>query len=800
MHQLFPTLDALFTELRSDKECSAVSASTRDRYPLRFVLFETFADFYSFTDECQERGVLPIHLEQFLPGKATDLLPTASRLERDITEMIRKKPAHDYYVAPFSELARFYDNVRYHEFDTLIADLRLFEASAEAQQQRQRIYIPIIGMEGKMSRWVADVNTRLWEYRSAEHGRNYRLVLTPGTLWGMTGLERVATVCRDVREWTLLWRRPADVRQTIVCLSRAIYDSSVNAQPDNAFDYAVCSTPYELLTIGLGLDFGTLRPTTGDTAQWARLCSEVVPGDFSWEAYVAERFNVQGLGDARQIAEAWLAYSGDYARWLLRAYYIYKVGETTYMGRALARCPSLSTTELFSTLTTLIYSEAVTDAALRERRMALRVAARAGVTITEAAERQQLARLTAMAASPAGGARSALPYVVGICPGERRLLVKWLGKGLVTRDDVRLVYPDLHAYCGAASLPGEPWLEEYFTEYTRSRLANAATPRLTTLLSEHNSSPAAFERWHAALPTVRTLLAGRQDIDIVYWVDGLSVEWLPLVREIISEHRADRVFLNELYIATALLPTRTAENRAALETLSPVRIEKAGDIDAFAHSHKECPAALADEIALVRKAVEQVLAQYHGQKIALTADHGVTYLSQLSTGMGLASVTADHSGRCGTWPHGTPPADPRYLALDDGSTLCSLTHASLTAKTPAGQGAHGGATPEEVIVPVLIISPQETATSYAARLLTPTLRSSEPVARYELRGLTGTEQPWVEYNGARYTLRRLNATTYESEPLPLLETARRLTIGIGQFSQHDNIEVQTGIEEDDLFA
>lgn len=43
-----------------------------------------------------------------------------------------------------------------------------------------------------------------------------------------------------------------------------------------------------------------------------------------------------------------------------------------------------------------------------------------------------------------------------------------------------------------------------------------------------------------------------------------------------------------------------------------------------------------------------------------------------------------------------------------------------------GQGAHGGATPEEVLVPIIIVSGQKNANVYSVKLLTSDLVASSP--------------------------------------------------------------------------
>ena len=48
MYSKVDSLDALFELIRQDKEANGPNYSTRDRYPIRFVLFDNFKDQYQF--------------------------------------------------------------------------------------------------------------------------------------------------------------------------------------------------------------------------------------------------------------------------------------------------------------------------------------------------------------------------------------------------------------------------------------------------------------------------------------------------------------------------------------------------------------------------------------------------------------------------------------------------------------------------------------------------------------------------------------------------------------------------------
>ena len=175
-------------------------------------------------------------------------------------------------------------------------------------------------------------------------------------------------------------------------------------------------------------------------------------------------------------------------------------------------------------------------------------------------------------------------------------------------------------------------------------------------------------------------------------------------------------------------------------------------------------------------------------------------MSQFGVGLNLAGVETDHAGRCGRWLKGKVPTDNNYVVIEDGHTLCSLNNNSLSAKTSTGQGAHGGATPEEILVPIIIVSNQKNASVYTAKLQSNEIVATTPVVRYIIMGINSIDTPVVLYNGVEYALHKVDGDIYESERLNLVDTSTRITLRIGDFKQTDNLSINTGAQEDDLFG
>ena len=202
---------------------------------------------------------------------------------------------------------------------------------------------------------------------------------------------------------------------------------------------------------------------------------------------------------------------------------------------------------------------------------------------------------------------------------------------------------------------------------------------------------------------------------------------------------------------------------------------------------------------IVEEAVCKVLDQFNGKKIAFVSDHGITYLSQLVEGLKIGGIKTDHEGRLATYS--SPIVDDnKYIKLDVGQTVCSLTHHSLVDKVNKGHGAHGGCTPEEVLVPIIIVSSQQNATTYSVSIVNDEIDATMPIINFIIKGLSSIDIPTLVYNDVTYHLANKGDNTYESERLNLVDTATKATVYInGTPVKTFSIKVSTGATEDDLF-
>jgi hypothetical protein len=289
---------------------------------------------------------------------------------------------------------------------------------------------------------------------------------------------------------------------------------------------------------------------------------------------------------------------------------------------------------------------------------------------------------------------------------EREEIIAWLSKnGMVQQFDG--IYPVLTAYLKKyvfkcpelANL-----LTEYFEEYKRQKLSNHLEPEFLEKVDE-----LALSRKFNRLPTRNEIMDSVDKSDtFLYWIDALGVEYLGLIEALVQK-RGLSVRVN---IARAELPTITAINRDFFDAWQG-RKEKNGELDDTKHSdaggynftNNKLPIHLAKELdiitALIDKAATE-LALRHCKRFLIMSDHGTSRLAVLRRKEEKydTDTTGEHSGRCCKL---FQPYDLPFAAEENGY-LVLADYGRFKGSRAANVEVHGGASLEEVVVPVIELS------------------------------------------------------------------------------------------------
>lgn len=825
----FYDIESLLATVEEDKLCEGMGAAMRNRYPIRFVLFDSFRDSYMFVDRLNKDKHMTIKdAAKWLGEEQPDKMPTSFFLAKCIGQLMRETSA-DFIFTSFSEIARFYNNdddkndkERIPEFKAIVGTLKTEEPLGAGFASHQRVYIPLIGLEEKMMAFRDDPNITIWHLRS--ESKDYVLTLTDGQTYGVGGLESRFRIISNVREWLQYWKKgnhEAEGGELLLCTSPAIFANSHNARPDNAFKYEVCKNVEEFLSKGLKFGTDNIPFDKASLEMWNRLAADIdISRQTSFAQYAEELLGVRTDMNDVDFLSAWFGKAaesdGGFRRWVLCRYY--ESHSDGFLASALKNLTAFDDNMLCHTIAMMPLP---TDGD-NSRTRCLNLLKDNGATLGDDDAREVVRRIENFAVYN-GGDHNAIIHVSQLSWQEQLLALKWFANGRITDNEVQNVFPDLASYLAPTSISEElgeeaSWLTDYIDKYKRARLTASSfygqdgdiseeqkqkiTGEVETVIKEKNKDVSSFSKWYNEFKTTATILHNRNDIDAYFWIDGLGIDWIPFVKSVVKSYEQKGFYLNEVHVASAKLPSVTRVNKEELQRLSKTIAEnKVGDLDTMAHSHKSSDRPrLMEEMVAVRQAVEKALNKHAGKKIALLSDHGMTYMSQFYSGQGL-DLCDDHHGRTATCTSGNATPSNDYMSpVGLPETVCALRHASLCAKVPKGEGAHGGCTPEECLVPIFIISPRKSGKMWSASLLEEHEDiGNNPVVRFRIKGLTPGTAPVLTYNGKQYGV-KCTGEIYESDPLKLDNDCRNVVISIDGERQELYIDFTLGAQEDELFG
>lgn len=799
MRKDFTYFDDLIDFVRADKEITGANAATANRFPVRFVLFDNFTDSYRFVSYIQEKGCKYKSVGDWSDSDCPDVILTYSELSTRIEEYVSSSD-DDCIITPFSELARFYKNDNSgNEFNALIRTVAGVENGSNAVAKSRRVYIPMVGLEGKMSLFENDTQCTVWYLKNNDKNLIYNVLLTNNTDFGLNDLSQF-NIARNVQEWLDVWKTQPAVKPTIICTSAAIYANAEYAQPDNAFNFIICKNAHDFLVDGLQLKFGNIAYKEEDNVYWERLASKINDiKSFNLEKFFNSYFHIDDLTDYKIFLKTWFGCKDDFEKWLLTTYYYEKFCGDGYICRVINTIHDYSNHEFFSSAALTIFKLDNPDIFIDERFACLSTAQKHGIVLRRDVEERLQNELNALA--DATNRQDAIRYFSPLTKSEKILAMNWLTKGDIQKNCLQRFFPDLYDYLENSFGTEVSWINDYIDDYKQAKIRNEYTENIAEHIKDKNASILTFNSWYQNLKTTKTILSGRTDIEVFYWIDGLGVDWIPFIKKRLEEQRGENIYLNEIHIARSLCPTTTDVNKKALLELSNGKLKKCGDLDSHAHQNTNVYSQyIIEEFEIVNNAIKTLVDEYNEKKIAIVSDHGLTALSQLCSGLNMAGVESDHHGRTAIYKtESNCPSNNDCFVCDDGKTLCALNHKSLCGKIPNGQSAHGGCTPEEVLVPIFIISSQKKVTHPIAVLLTKNISEADPVVKYTIKGLADVDVPYIVYNNKKYELTIIGNDCYQSDKLSLSRSAATIKLVVSDYEQTDDIDVKLAAEEENLF-
>lgn len=250
-------------------------------------------------------------------------------------------------------------------------------------------------------------------------------------------------------------------------------------------------------------------------------------------------------------------------------------------------------------------------------------------------------------------------------------------------------------------------LTTYFIDYKLQKLTNRIFPEFLKKVDEYSLSPRPYNKLQPRSSIISHM--DRKNMQCFFF-DALGVEYLAFIMAKCEEYG----LVSEVSIGHCELPSITSKNKEFLQYFADGDWKKIDDLDEMKHhsqtyDYQKCeyPLHLFEELDVIDeqlRMIQSMLIQGSLEKALIVADHGasrlaVRYGHELDSTIKLDEA-GEHSGRC--CPAVEDPKLP-YAAYEEGFSVLA-NYERFKGGRRANVEVHGGATLEEVIVPVITLT------------------------------------------------------------------------------------------------
>jgi len=668
--KVFNSISDILQEIENDRQ--AIGILNR-RYAVRFIMLDNFDVYREFVKQLIPIGIKSFDIENLLIDDK-DRWITQDELKNEI-----KSISESSIISPFSEIARFYDDMRFKAFFNEISLLEYLDNPS------LRIYIPLIGLQNRFEDFLNSFariaeSAPVWSIRSDEPQKvNLFLVNNNHFSENYQGL-------KTLYDWLRFWKTQAPVEK-IVCSSLPVIVNAKNSQPDNIFTPIPVDSTHDFIKKyhNLSLNIPYIEK---EEKYWLQLLPHILDNSFNFNQFSKKYFNVIEFS-VKDILNRWTDENTTvFERWLLKHYYLQVLfTENQYLTNAFNDCVNYSSLELFRKIALLIFGETNNLKFIEERTTLL--------CLFDKQYQLPDSDLSEMKDLILNIAKSDTEKAISLCSSkfdfEKEMFIGWYKVGKLNNRELQKLYPDFFAY--QSDIKYNSWANSYIQSYKQAKIENKYTEEIKNFISEKNANEDTFYNWyHSDFESSKELLAKEKSVK-TYWIDGLGIEYLSLIQEVINN---SSFYIKSLQIAKTDIPSSTEHNRFD-------NVEKIDDLDRFIHDNiYQYPQTICKEIDIVKNIFKKIINHTTEATIAIVSDHGLTALSRLVDSKKYATK-ASHL-RYIDLGNDEAIEDTDYIRHKNGehNFKVALTHASLNEK-PRWE-VHGGCTPEEILVPFIVIS------------------------------------------------------------------------------------------------
>jgi len=621
------------------------------RYSTKILLSNNYDDVFELKKIFSKRNYNLIELKNFQENE-NSWFGISTLL--DIIKSLKENSV----VFSVSEIVRFYNDDDFIVF---------FRSLFEIEDNSKNIFIPLFGLESRFNRIFFNTFHRKNEYQYVfnidSKNEKFELFIVDFEVPFENQL-------KTIKDWLEFYQKP---KNNLICSPKPLVFKAKNLVSDDLIQVYKITNHKEFIEKYLHKMF-PIDYHENEKEYWKRLTNDLKESNL--EKLLKENFNLHTLKPS-EIVKAICNETDLYYKWLMKGYLLLQENEKDTYFYEVVKNSNLNDL-LIERIWFDIFEDEYTSKYISQRYEILK----------EYYKNQELTiRIKEKLANYLKNNEQIIPLLTGISDIEKEHIIQFYASGKVNDEYISKYYSDLTSYLENIEFTNNiDWVNDYFVEYKQSKVKNDISYKLDNILKEKNKNQESFFGWYTD-----TAFKAISDFDIdkekTLWVDGLGIEWMGIVKQYINQ----KGFECEFYLSKSKLPTITKCNKFD-------DIKKTDLLDSYIHSQSKYlfPRNLIKEIEIVKK----ILDDYLEDELIIVSDHGFSAFCSFQTKVNSFS-NDEHEGRCAKVDNII--SDNNYFSYDFecGRYLMSLNHVSLNNKTR--REAHGGVTPEEVIVPIVKI-------------------------------------------------------------------------------------------------
>lgn len=698
-----------------------------DRYPVRFFSMKYASDTANVIMKLRSdieiinlSNVEIIDVKDFLPHE--DGWVTVDNLRNHIDNLDMNK---SYIIVGFSEYARFLSNA---EFITMI--IGLLETENSEQNYKRRIYIPCLALFSQIQRTVKENHRRMDAYNPFLNDVNIEDL--PIIYFINEALDKVGyeNEINTSSEWFGMWRNPnIDVGKPIICTSKRLLFFYGKACPDNVYNIKKIMA-YEELLESLYEVSNILPAKIGAEKHYKKLLELLKENKgMDLQNIILKKINTQKI-IGENVYSLWKN-TDEFGRWLIQNYVLKYEKSMNYLGYVMKSLDTLSSEEYVEAVYSYIFVEnnryeverkelikAISKTeeirfnermnSYYQRFINSTVKNKTTYEIGEIKFEQDACIELENVESVERVIQNDVVSILTSCSDYERKLILWLYRsGFISDNCLKDVYLDLENYLSKNDLDLEDsvYFEniiEYFNVYRKARMQKTMAEKYDRQLIKWNKNEETFFSWYtdSNLKHPEIILKQQGFEGNTYVLDGVGAEYMEYIVSLLNAQNVNVEFCS---YAKSHLPSITS----VAKDLYDMKYKWVLDYDnKVIHDQFYYPViSLEKALSVIKDMINKIILEEGSNVFAITADHGSSVGHKILKKQKKYNYSdAEHDGRCFLLPAGTceNSTDDYLLYTDDKNKdwLIALNEQSLCNNSK--YVVHGGATPEEVIIPVVI--------------------------------------------------------------------------------------------------